>query len=64
MEAFEFPQERLVELIERKYIKYLCDEKGVNKTVNALLRLGYTYSEIRDSLREITDREEVESVDE
>lgn len=64
MEAFEFPQERLIELIERKYIKYLCDEKGVNKTVNALLRLGYTYSEIRDSLREITDREEVGSVDE
>lgn len=60
----EFPCERLTELIERKYYRYLCDEKGVNKTVNALLRLGYSYCEIRDAVKEITDREEYGSADE
>ena len=57
----EFPAEKLSELIERKYYRYLNDEKGVNKTVNALLRLGYTYTETRDAIKEITDREDIES---
>lgn len=60
----EFPSEKLTELIERKYNRYLYDEKGVNKTVNALLRLGYSYSEIRDAIKHITDREEFEIADE
>ncbi len=59
----EFSSEKLTELIERKYNRYLYDEKGVNKTVNALLRLGYSYGEIKDSLKEIADRE-VEGADE
>lgn len=57
----EFPSERLAEIIERKYSRYLNDEKGVNKTVNALLRLGYSYAEIRDAIKEITDREDFEN---
>ena len=60
----EFPAEKLSELIERKYYRYLSDEKGINKTVNALLRLGYSYSEIRDAIKYITDREEFEITDE
>ncbi|MBR5826396.1 MAG: regulatory protein RecX [Clostridia bacterium] len=58
----DFPSEKLAEIIERKYSRYLNDEKGVNKTVNALLRLGYTYTEIRDAIREITDREDFENI--
>lgn len=57
----DFPSEKLAEIIERKYSRYLNDEKGVNKTVNALLRLGYTYTEIRDAIREIADREDFEN---
>lgn len=57
----EFPAEKLAELIERKYSRYLNDEKGVNKTVNALLRLGYSYAEIRDAIKEITNREDFET---
>jgi regulatory protein len=57
----EFPAEKLTELIERKYSRYLNDEKGVNKTVNALLRLGYSYAEIRDAIKEIIDREDFET---
>ncbi len=38
---------RLEELVERKYERYLTDEKGVKKVKNALLRQGYGYSEIK-----------------
>lgn len=60
----DFPTEKLTELIERKYSRYLSDEKGINKTVNALLRFGYSYSEIRDAIKDITDREEFDLADE
>lgn len=60
----EFPEERLHELIKRKYIRYLNDEKGVSKTVNSLLRLGYSYSEIREVLSEINDELNSEVSDE
>lgn len=58
MSEAEFPESRLRELIEKKYSRYLDTEKGVQKTVNALLRLGYSYSEIRDVLKEIAENEE------
>ena len=64
LDECEFPAEALAELIERKYLKYLSDEKGVNKTVNALLRLGYSYSEIRDAIKDIIQREDFEQTDE
>lgn len=37
---------RLEELVEKKYERYLTDDKGVRKVKNALLRQGYSYSEI------------------
>ncbi len=55
----EIPDGRLRELIYRKYMRFLDTEKGVQKTVNALLRLGYSYGEIRDALKEIVDGEEL-----
>lgn len=50
VEQLEFSEEELVALIERKYQKNLESEKGVQKTVNALLRAGYSYSQIKDAL--------------
>ncbi len=38
--------ERLEELVEQKYERYLTDEKGVRKVRSALLRAGYSYSDI------------------
>lgn len=64
LDECEFPAETITQLIERKYLKYLSDEKGVNKTVNALLRLGYSYSEIRDAIKDIIEREDFERTDE
>jgi regulatory protein len=49
------PHSRIIELLEKKYGKYLTDEKGRKKTVNALLRLGYSYSEINSALREFEE---------
>ena len=41
------PDENLLqELIERKYLRYLGDEKGRNKVIAALMRLGHDYSDV------------------
>lgn len=58
LEESDIPESRLLEIINKKYLRYLDTEKGVQKTVNALLRLGYSYGEIRDALREIADENE------
>ncbi len=60
LDETEFEESELVSLIERKYSRYLGDEKGVQKTVNALLRMGYSYGEIRDALRHIGENTETE----
>ncbi len=45
-------KERIRELIEKKYYKYLGDEKGIMKVKNALVRLGYTYDDINSVMEE------------
>lgn len=52
------PQQQLAELIRRKYQRYLQDEKGLRKTVNALLRFGYSYGDIRRAINEFTEYSE------
>ena len=47
--------ERLRTLIEKKYLRYLDDEKGVNRVKNALVRLGYDYSDINRVLKEMSE---------
>lgn len=49
------PHARIIELLEKKYGKYLTDEKGRKKVYNALLRLGYSYSEINSALKEFEE---------
>ena len=58
----EFPDNRLKEIINKKYFRYLDNEKGIQKTINALLRLGYSYGEIRDALREFADENNIYEV--
>lgn len=41
------PREHIETLIERKYLRYLSDEKGRRKTVAALQRMGYSWSDIK-----------------
>ncbi len=40
------PREHIGILIEKKYLRYLFDEKGRRKTVSALERMGYSWSDI------------------
>ncbi len=46
------PVLRIIELLNTKYCNSLNDEKGTRRTVAALTRLGYGYSDIRTALRE------------
>lgn len=59
LEGMEFSNKDLVALIERKYMRYLSDEKGINKTINALVRLGYSYREIKDALKIVSENLEM-----
>lgn len=42
---------RIIDLLNKKYSRYLIDEKGVKKTVASLQRLGYRWSDINSALR-------------
>ena len=58
------PAKEIEALIEKKYHRYLTDEKGLRKTVAALQRLGYSWSDIKSAIRKYTDgREEFDSDD-
>ena len=54
-EELELDNSELVSIIERKYLRYLDSEKGVQKTVNALLRLGYSFGEIKEALNTVKE---------
>lgn len=49
------PKDNIRELVERKYMRYLNDEKGWKKTVSALQRMGYSWGDIKSVLSEYTD---------
>lgn len=53
-DGIEFnPQERIAELLSSRFVRQIADEKGRERTCNALARLGYNYSDIRSAMREI-----------
>lgn len=49
---------RIILLIKKKYINKIGDEKGRKRTVDALLRLGYSYSDIKYALNAVTEFDE------
>ena len=51
------PRDQIRDLIEQKYERYLVDRKGLQKTVNALMRLGYNYYDVKDVVREYYEEE-------
>ena len=60
LEETDFDEDELVSLVERKYGRYLDDEKGVAKAINGLLRMGYGYGEIRNALSRIKENLQTE----
>ncbi len=51
---------RIILLLNSKYKNYLSDEKGLRRTQNGLFRMGYSYSDIRKALKEVTERTDEE----
>ena len=49
--------ENITAIIDKKYAKNLFDEKGRRRCVNGLMRLGYSYSDIKSALSQYTDIE-------
>lgn len=49
----EGADERLRRLIEKKYLRYMTDEKGINRAKNSLVRYGYDYSDINRAFKQI-----------
>ena len=45
-------------MVEKKYARYLVDRKGVQKVKNALVRQGYSYSDINAVLENYLDEVE------
>lgn len=44
------PVEKIKEIIEKKYLRGLQDEKGYRRAVNGLQRLGYRYEDIKQAI--------------
>lgn len=51
------PREHIRIIIEEKYIKSLSDEKGRRRTVSALQRMGYGWSDINSVLSDYIEEE-------
>lgn len=56
VEEIEFDSEALADVLQRKYGRYLDSEKGVNKAINGLIRMGYGYSDIKQALEDVRER--------
>ncbi len=52
--------ERISEVIDKKYRKYLFEEKGIDKVKSALVRLGYSYSEVNRAIKEYMENLDTE----
>ncbi len=56
----EEASDRIGEIIDRKYARYLTDEKGIDKVRSALIRLGYSYSEVNRAIKDYIENIEEE----
>lgn len=57
-EAAPDPVKKILELIQKKYIRTLDDEKGRRRSISALQRLGYRWDDIRTALNQLVDEED------
>lgn len=53
-------KESIINLVERKYIRKISDEKGRRNVIAALQRMGYSYSDIKSALSEFGEADEYE----
>ncbi len=53
-------ENRIILVIKKKYINKINDEKGRKRAVDGLLRLGFSYSEIKSALNQVAEFTEEE----
>ena len=56
-------QTRIILVIKKKYLNKINDEKGIKRAVDGLIRLGYSYSDIKNALNSISEFCEEENYD-
>ena len=54
---------RIILVIKKKYFNKLNDEKGRKRAIDGLMRLGYSYSQIKSALKSIDEYSEDEYYD-
>lgn len=52
-------KQQIKDLIERKYHRRLVDEKGKRSAFNALVRLGYSYGDVKNAIEEFLEENEM-----
>ena len=55
-------QTRIILVIKKKYLNKINDEKGRKRAVDGLMRLGYSYSDIKTALNSISEFCEEEKI--
>lgn len=55
-------QTRIILVIKKKYLNKINDEKGIKRAVDGLMRLGYSYSDIKNALNSISEFCEEEKI--
>ena len=56
-------QNRIILVIKKKYLNKIDDEKGRKRAIDGLMRLGYSYSDIKNALNSISKFCEEENYD-
>ncbi len=56
-------ENRIILVIKKKYLNKLDDEKGRKRAIDGLMRLGYSYSEIKSALKTLSEFDEDENYD-
>ena len=56
-------QTRIILVIKKKYLNKINDEKGRKRAIDGLMRLGYSYSDIKNALNSISEFCEEENYD-
>lgn len=59
LEETDFDEDELCTLIKRKYLRCLSDEKGIKKAVAGLMRMGYSFGEVKAALGRLAEEEEL-----
>ena len=56
-------ENRIILVVKKKYLNKLNDEKGRKRAIDGLMRLGYSYSEIKSALNTLSEFDEDENYD-